>query len=73
MKPWTNRSPGFSSQSALSEPGDYRALFEGALTLAVTKRLALRMSLELRYDSQPPAGVDRAWDLDFANGLTFSF
>ena len=50
---------------------DYRILWEGALNLTLTKRLALRLNLNLRYDSEPPAGI-KSYDLEITNGFSYS-
>ena len=50
---------------------DYRVLWEGALNLTLTRRLTLRIDLNLRYDSEPPGGV-KSYDLEITNGLSYS-
>ncbi|MBA7481497.1 hypothetical protein ES707_16971 [subsurface metagenome] len=51
---------------------DYRITWEGGLTLALTKRIALTISGNLRYDHEPPPGV-KTYDLDLTNGLILQF
>ena len=58
-------------QVDLSRFADYRILWEGALDLTLTKRLALRLILNLRYDSEPPAGI-KSYDLEITNGFSYS-
>lgn len=51
---------------------DYRILDEGGLDVQITKSLALRVALNLRYDSEPPADLDR-FDVLVRNGLALTF
>lgn len=51
---------------------DVRVLDEAALDVQITAALALRVTLDLRYDSAPPADLDR-FDLALRNGLALDF
>jgi len=51
---------------------DYRVLANSIIKVAVTKRLALTVEMNLRYDSEPPGEVE-ALDLDFTNGFSYAF
>jgi len=51
---------------------DYRILWEGRLGFSITKRLALTINLNLRYDSEPPRGI-KSYDLEITNGLSYRF
>ena len=52
---------------------DYRALLESSVNVNITKHLILVITLNLRYDSEPPTGVAEPLDLSITNGLAFSF
>lgn len=51
---------------------DVRVLDEAGLEVQITGALALRVSLHLRYDGEPPADLERL-DLTLRNGLALSF
>jgi len=51
---------------------DVRVLDEAGLDVQITESLALRVALHLRYDSEPPADLDR-FDLSLRNGLALDF
>ncbi|MEM1041858.1 MAG: DUF481 domain-containing protein [Bacteroidota bacterium] len=51
---------------------DVRVLGEAGLNVQLTRALALRATLNLRYDSEPPADLDR-FDLALRNGLAVTF
>ena len=59
-------------QPALSDLGDYRALEDFQLSTRITDELALRVTLDLRYDSGPPDGLD-ALDGRLRTGVTYSY
>ncbi len=52
---------------------DYRILWEGGLSIILFRSLALQLKADLRYDSEPPPGVAKAYDIDLTNGLSYSF
>lgn len=52
--------------------GDVRVLDEAGLDVQITDAVALRLTLHLRYDSEPPADLDR-FDLTLRNGLALAF
>ncbi len=51
---------------------DYRFLNRTVVSIGVTNRLSLTLELNLRYDSEPPIGIE-ALDLDFSNGISYKF
>ncbi len=51
---------------------DYRMLSQSQARLGLTEKLALNFTLNLRYDSEPPANIENL-DLEFSQGLTYSF
>ena len=51
---------------------DVRVLDEAGLNVQITSALALRVTLDLRYDSEPPADLDR-FDLTLRNGIALDF
>jgi Protein of unknown function, DUF481 len=59
-------------QPRLDRPKDFRVLHETILTLAINKRLAAKLSANLTYDREPPAGVLPA-DLEIKNSLAVKF
>lgn len=59
-------------QPRLSRFADVRVLDEAGLNIQLTDALALRVTLHLRYDSEPPADLDRL-DLILRNGLALEF
>ncbi|MCH7575803.1 MAG: DUF481 domain-containing protein [Candidatus Marinimicrobia bacterium] len=52
---------------------DYRVLLESSVNVNITRKLILVITLNLRYDSEPAAGVAQSLDLSVTNGLAFSF
>ena len=52
---------------------DYRILFDGSVNVNLTRKLVLSVVINLRYDSDRPAGVDEPLDLSITNGIAFSF
>lgn len=59
-------------QPALSDFSDMRILDEASLVVALTKHLAFKTAFNLRYDSDPPDGIDPL-DLAVRNGLAVTF
>jgi len=51
---------------------DYRMLSQSQARLGLTEKLALNFTLNMRYDSEPPATIKNL-DLEFSQGLTYSF
>ncbi len=51
---------------------DYRVLNEAGLNVQLTRFVALRIAMNLRYDSEPPGDLDR-FDLSLRNGLAVTF
>ncbi len=51
---------------------DVRVLGESGLDVQLTRFVALRIAMNLRYDSEPPAELDR-FDLSLRNGLAVTF
>jgi hypothetical protein len=60
------------AQPRFDRPGDLRILDEAGLDVQITESLALRVTLHLRYDSAPPADLER-FDLALRNGLALDF
>jgi Protein of unknown function, DUF481 len=59
-------------QPRLDRPKDFRVLHETIVTLAITKRLAAKISANVTYDREPPGGVLPA-DLQLKNSLAVKF
>lgn len=59
-------------QFHLSNLHDYRILFQSGLGFNITKSLAFKTSLNLRYDNEPPSNIKK-YDLEINNGLRFDF
>lgn len=59
-------------QPAVSNLGDFRALGQVALSVAISKKLDLKLSLNLTHDSQPPTGV-KSTDTSFRTGIAYRF
>ena len=51
---------------------DFRILSESRFEIHVTKTVSLNTRLNLRYDSEPPSGVE-VHDLEIVNGLSYKF
>ncbi len=51
---------------------DFRILSQSQARLGLTQKLALNFTLNLRYDSEPPANIEEL-DLEFSQGLTYTF
>jgi len=54
----------------LRDSGEYRATFDTALSVAMTKRLSLTASVSHRYDSNPGPGLKKG-DTLFITGVSF--
>lgn len=52
---------------------DYRILWDGGLQVALSHRLALNVKVDLRYDSDPPSDVEKSYDMELTNGISYSF
>jgi putative salt-induced outer membrane protein YdiY len=59
-------------QPRFSELDDFRILEEAALTVDLSAWMALSIRYTLRYDSTPPAGVNKS-DQKITQGLTFTY
>ena len=57
-------------QPRADAPGDARVLNQTALSVGITRAVRLRVQAQLRYDSRPPATVERT-DFSIENGLVF--
>ena len=51
---------------------DFRILSESRFEFHVTKKVSISTRLNLRYDSEPPTGLE-AHDLEIVNGLSYKF
>jgi hypothetical protein len=56
----------------LSDSGEYRLVFDAGLVAPVVDRLSVTLTYSLRYQSNPPAGVDKKDTTLFA-GLQYSW
>jgi hypothetical protein len=59
-------------QPRVARPGDIRLLENLALAVSVTRAVAVTVTFDLRYDSEPPDGIRRL-DTALVTGLTVSF
>ncbi len=59
-------------QPAVSNTGDFRALGQIALSIAINKKLDLKLSLDITHDSQPPVSV-KSTDSSFRTGVEYRF
>jgi putative salt-induced outer membrane protein len=57
----------------LDDFGDLRALTESSLVAPLSRVLALRLSLDLRYDNDPPVPGVKRLDRLFTAGIEFTF
>ena len=55
-------------QPAVREFSDYRILTEANLETPLTRRISLTVTLQARYDNQPPSNL-RRYDIELLNGL----
>ena len=59
-------------QPYLQRFSDFRVLSESRLEFHVTKTVSINTRLNVRYDSEPPTGVE-SHDLEIVNGLSYKF
>lgn len=59
-------------QPASGNPDDYRLLEQAALKVKLTERLSLQISYDLRFDSDPPLGVEKR-DATFKTSFAVAF
>lgn len=59
-------------QPKLTNFDDFRFLTEGSLNFKISKYLAFKTSMQLRYDSQPPPDV-KSTDFNILNGFQVDF
>ena len=59
-------------QQSLASITDLRMLYDGGITANLSDNLQLVVELEIKYDSEPPARVDRT-ELSLSNGIVFNF
>lgn len=59
-------------QPAVSNLDDFRALGQAAINVAISKKLDLKLSLDIAHDSQPPTGV-KSTDTSFRTGIEYRF
>jgi len=59
-------------QPATADTADYRLLEQAALLVKLSKRLDLKLSLDVAYDSKPAQTVQQQ-DMFYSTGLEFSF
>ncbi len=59
-------------QPSLEDPGDHRAVGTMAFSVPMSENLALEVSMNFAYDSNPPASVKRT-DVEYLTGIRWSF
>jgi putative salt-induced outer membrane protein YdiY len=59
-------------QPAWKDTADFRVLDNATISIALTKQLDLKLSLEVAHDSLPPAGI-RQTDISYKTGLELRF
>lgn len=59
-------------QPAISQLDDFRALGQVGLNIAISKKLDLKLSLDITHDSQPPTSVSST-DSSFRTGIEYRF
>jgi len=59
-------------QTHLRNIHDYRILFEGNIKFNITTQLGVPLSVNFRYDNEPPTGIQKH-DLEIFNGLSYTF
>jgi len=59
-------------QPATSNRHDYRLLEQAGLKLGINDRLALKLSLDIAHDSQPPQTIDTT-DVSYHSGIEYTF
>jgi len=59
-------------QPSVENMDDYRVLNEGQVKVKITGHFSLTTSIQYRYDSKPPEGIEN-YDLGIKNGLEFSY
>lgn len=59
-------------QPRIADARDYRVLFDGGFEFDIMKQIAFNLSVNYRYDSEPPSGIEK-YDLEFLNGITIKF
>jgi len=59
-------------QPAWKDTADVRMIDDAAISIALTKQLDLKLSLEMSHDSRPPVGI-RQTDISYKTGLELRF
>ncbi len=59
-------------QASIKRRGDYRALNQSMLTLAITKAISFNSTFNFRYDHEPPRGVKKS-DRELIQGIQVNF
>ena len=59
-------------QPYLQRFSDFRVISESRLEFRATERVSFNIRLNIRYDSEPPTGVEEH-DLEIVNGLSYKF
>lgn len=59
-------------QPAWKDIADVRMIDDAAISIALTKQLDLKLSLEMSHDSRPPVGI-RQTDISYKTGLELRF
>ena len=61
------------AQPRIDEFSDYRIISESILSIAAMKNLSVGVTLNLRYDSDPPEEVSEKLDLELKNSIKITF
>jgi putative salt-induced outer membrane protein YdiY len=59
-------------QPAWKDTADFRMIDDAAISIALTKQLDLKLSLEVSHDSLPPVGI-KPTDISYKTGLELRF
>lgn len=72
LTPTTNFRQKFVVYPDLSKTGEYRAVFDAAIAVAINRTMDLTAGLNFRYNSDPGSGLENS-DTLFLTGLTVKF
>lgn len=72
LTPTTNFKQKLVLYPDLSKTGEYRALFDAAISVAINRTMDLTAGLNFRYNSDPGSGLKKS-DTLFLTGLTVKF
>jgi putative salt-induced outer membrane protein len=72
LKPTISFKQKFTYYKTLEDEGGYRTVFDGSMVFKVNARWNVTMTLNTRYQSNPPPGVEKQ-DVLFVTGLQYVF